>query len=381
MGKRQQPWRGGGGYSSYQYTQYQPAAWQLWRESWSPRGRRPADSHYDAYSAEDWPHPAERPSEKQTADTENSAKLRAVQQALTKAKKADQRIRKIAEEETKRAELWKRACMPENNAQAAAMVKNIVLMQTAPPAESNAVTMSDPYWDRMMQEVETASLGDGFLQQAMQFAAMSAAYTSQVGASGAPAAVFPTGLPAAPNVMNVSTFAAPPGLAPAGGCPGGTNERWSDRARCFLGPFVGSPLPAAPNLAPSPMRTKTRPSPGQARQPVKTRTPPPPWCYLRAENSGQEGDGYYADSSGQRARYGVYRVATMPFAPEAGATPGFASTATVPLDPSTGVGPQFGGVVPSEAADVSGAPCSIFAAGPVPVSGFVHLEDDDDTDQ
>ena len=106
MGKRQQPWRGGGGYSSYQYTQYQPAAWQLWRESWSPRGRRPADSHYDAYSAEDWPHPAERPSEKQTADTENSAKLRAVQQALTKAKKADQRIRKIAEEETKRAELW-----------------------------------------------------------------------------------------------------------------------------------------------------------------------------------------------------------------------------------------------------------------------------------
>ena len=421
MGKRQPAWKGGGD-SSYSSYYQQPSSWQLWKGSWgSPRGKHQDDDRYDA-GLEDWPGSSDQTADRHTGDTENSARLRAVQQALTRAKKADQRIRKIAEEEKRRTELWQKymkeaqakfvrqkkqhesdmqrlreegAQAREQGTQAAAMVQHIVLMQNMPQAACEDATMTDPDWEKLVQESEETSVEGSFLRQAMQFAAMNTVPMPP------PAGGIPHVLPKAPaqasffatqaapggvSTTPVGAGHAPPGVAPMGsgstgihsdqpmGSDGNLGPGVPHTAADLHGPFVGSPMPAATHMTTSPTMARARPSPGQQRQSVKARKPPAaatcPGTSLEQKIMAKRAMATMLAAVDQAHANAAVSSDTAPSTTAPGAMPaGGAAAFGIPND-----GALLGTRAPT------GEPPSLFAEGPVPVADLVNLEDDDNSD-
>ena len=251
-------------------------SWHVWRGAWSsPKGGREQELRYDQIT----PLTSTEVRQSSVFADEDPGYSNGIQKALTTAKKADVRVRKLTEERELRLKQWdayvadtkarflkqrrifeqdvarierEREEAMEHGRMAAGQMKALVVGCGAPAPMEVQNTDHTPAWDALWRSVSEVPAENGFLQEAMEVARAS-------GMTG-----LATGVPSMPATMPPPPNSAPARAHPTGPPPGFENRQQayaSELAGQVLGghrqtdPYMHSPVPSfgAGQMSPTPV--------------------------------------------------------------------------------------------------------------------------------
>ena len=300
MGKKPQgSWRKQ--YQDYDDGSYGKERWRVWPGAYSPRT---TPQRYDQYRTEDtesWRRGTSYHKAEATEQNPNTLVLQHMQKAVSLARKADTKIKKIKEEKINRTKQWdlyaadmrakylKQQQLYQQDLQrldqeevaaikagqeAAQEVRQLVTGGPEALPEKEEKMAGPDAWDALLQAGEDQDAPDSFFAQAMMVARTGTTWMGAVPTTGPPTAVgaVPPGLPpppvaSRPDCMDATGAAGPP-----------VDQHTAYGQSQKAAPYVPSPgsascLGASPGLSPG-TRLRTAQPGAKPRQPVKQHTAP-----------------------------------------------------------------------------------------------------------